>query len=63
MLFRVRPRPVNAASGRNPIVDSTCESASGEIYYVEAKFGTSGLTAAQRLAANALGDQYQVAMG
>jgi len=56
-------RPVHAASGRNPIVDSTWESASGEIYYVEAKFGTSGLTAAQRLAANAFGDQYQVAMG
>jgi hypothetical protein len=28
--------------------------------YVESKFGTAGLTAAQRAAANALGDAYQV---
>ena len=46
--------------GFRTIVDSTWESASGDLYYVESKFGTAGLTAAQRLAANALGDQYQV---
>ena len=46
--------------GFRTIVDSTWESARGEVYYVESKFGTSGLTAAQRQAANALGEQYQV---
>ncbi len=46
--------------GFRTIVDSTWESASGVRYYVESKFGTSGLTAAQRLAANALGDAYEV---
>jgi len=32
----------------------------GAIYYVESKFGTSHLSAAQRLAANALGPAYHV---
>lgn len=31
-----------------------------EIYYRESRFGTGGLIAAERLAAIALGDQYQV---
>jgi hypothetical protein len=46
--------------GFRTIVDSTWESASGEIYYVESKFGTGRLTAAQRTAAKALGDAYHV---
>jgi RHS repeat-associated protein len=46
--------------GYRTIVDSTWESRGGATYYVESKFGTSGLTAAQRRAANALGDQYRV---
>jgi hypothetical protein len=46
--------------GLTTIFDSVWESASGEVYYVESKFGTSGLTAAQRAAANALGDAYHV---
>lgn len=46
--------------GLSTIFDSVWESASGETYYVESKFGASGLTAAQRAAANALGDAYQV---
>jgi hypothetical protein len=41
------------------VFDSVWQSSSGEIYYVESKFGTAGLTAAQRAAANALGDAYQ----
>jgi hypothetical protein len=40
--------------------DSVWQSARGEIYYVESKFGTRGLTVAQRAAANALGDAYRV---
>jgi RHS repeat-associated protein len=40
--------------------DSVWESSSGDIYYVESKFGKSGLRAAQRVAQNALGDAYHV---
>ncbi len=46
--------------GTRAIPDSAWRSLIGQIYYVESKFGTSHLTAAQRLAANALGDAYQV---
>ena len=46
--------------GLSTVFDSVWQSSSGEIYYVESKFGTAGLTAAQRAAANALGDAYQV---
>jgi RHS repeat-associated protein len=45
--------------GLTTVFDSVWDSGEG-IYYVESKFGTSGLTAAQRAAANALGDAYQV---
>jgi RHS repeat-associated protein len=41
-------------------VDSAWYSWSGTAYYVESKFGTSGLTRAQRVAADALGDAYRV---
>jgi len=41
-------------------VDSVWQSASGMTYYVESKFGTAGLTAAQREARSGLGDAYQV---
>jgi hypothetical protein len=46
--------------GLSTVFDSVWESLSGATYYVESKFGTSGLTAAQRAAQNALGDAYQV---
>lgn len=40
--------------------DSVWESLSGARYYVESKFGTSGLTSAQRAAQTALTDNYHV---
>ena len=46
--------------GFSTIPDSTWQSLSGDIYYVESKFGTSGLTSAQRIARDALGDAYVV---
>lgn len=46
--------------GFRTIVDSTWRSIGGTTYYVESKFGTSGLTAAQHAAANALGNAYHV---
>jgi RHS repeat-associated protein len=46
--------------GQTTIVDSVWRSITGATYYVESKFGTSGLTAAQRRAAQALGDAYHV---
>jgi RHS repeat-associated protein len=46
--------------GQRTIVDSTWRSLSGATYYVESKFGTSGLTAAQRAAQRAVGDAYHV---
>ncbi len=46
--------------GLTTTFDSVWDSSSGARYYVESKFGTSGLTAAQRAAANALGNAYQV---
>lgn len=46
-----------SVAGRRPIPDYTYSSAGGTIY-VEAKFGTSGLTSAQRAAANALGNSW-----
>jgi len=56
-------RQISAAdqglNGLTTVFDSVWE-AGGQTYYVESKFGTSGLTSAQRLAANALGDAYQV---
>lgn len=42
------------------IVDSTWRSRSGSTYYVESKFGTAGLTRAQREASRAVGDAYRV---
>jgi RHS repeat-associated protein len=46
--------------GQRTIADSTWDSLFGNRYYVESKFGKSTLTSAQRAAAKALGDQYQV---
>jgi len=46
--------------GQTTFVDSTWRSFTGATYYVESKFGTSGLTAAQRRAAAAMGDAYRV---
>ncbi len=46
--------------GLTTIADSQWQSILGDIYYVESKFGTAGLTSAQRAAAAALGDAYQV---
>src|SRR5262249_28188751 len=48
--------------GQRSIADRTWDSlfGFGDRYYVESKFGTSSLTSAQRAAAKALGDQYQV---
>lgn len=45
--------------GLTTIFDSVWE-ADGETYYVESKFGTSGLTDPQALAQDVLGDSYQV---
>ena len=42
------------------VADSAWRNLSGNMYYVESKFGTSGLTSAQRAAQAALGDAYQV---
>jgi hypothetical protein len=46
--------------GFTTIADSAWLGADGVAYYVESKFGTAGLTAAQRVAQRALGDLYQV---
>jgi RHS repeat-associated protein len=46
--------------GLTTIADSAWVGADGVAYYVESKFGTAGLTAAQRVAQRALGDLYQV---
>lgn len=46
--------------GQRTIVDSTWRSLSGSTYYVESKFGTAGLTSAQRAASNAVGNAYHV---
>jgi RHS repeat-associated protein len=46
--------------GFRTVVDSTWRSSNGAIYYVESKFGTAGLTSAQRTAARALGGTYHV---
>lgn len=46
--------------GLSTVFDSVWTSSSGELYYVESKFGTAGLTSAQRAAARALGDSYHV---
>ena len=48
------------ALGLSTRFDSVWQSANGTTYYVESKFGTSGLTAAQRVAQTALGDAYHV---
>jgi len=56
----IAPRNTATIAGFTTEVDSTWMSLRGEVYYVESKFGTSGLTAAQRLARNALGDAYHV---
>jgi hypothetical protein len=42
------------------VADSYWQSLNGTRYYVESKFGTSGLTPAQRRAAAALGNAYRV---
>ena len=46
--------------GLSTVFDSVWQSFRGTTYYVESKFGTSGLTAAQQAAQNALGSAYQV---
>ncbi|MCX2836405.1 RHS repeat-associated core domain-containing protein [Microbulbifer thermotolerans] len=46
--------------GQRSIADSVWQGRNGSIYYVESKFGTSGLTKAQRAAQRALGGAYQV---
>jgi len=46
--------------GFSTIADSAWKNASGALYYVESKFGTSTLTKAQRTASNSLGSAYQV---
>ncbi|AEG02518.1 RHS repeat-associated core domain-containing protein [Methylomonas methanica] len=46
--------------GQTTIADSAWIGRNGSTYYVESKFGTSGLTRAQRAAQKALGDSYQV---
>ena len=46
--------------GQRTIADSAWQSLSGATYHVESKFGTAGLTSAQRAAANALGNAYHV---
>jgi hypothetical protein len=47
-------------SNLNTVADSQWTSLFGKNYVVESKFGTSTLTAAQREAQNALGNQYVV---
>jgi len=54
-LGRQRPIP-----GTTSIADSAWASGSGAIYYVESKFGMSGLTAAQRAASKVLGSAYHI---
>lgn len=54
------PRSSASIPGQSTLVDSTWRSITGRIYYVESKFGTSGLTSAQRRAAQAMGDAYRV---
>ena len=49
-----------SVQGFTTIADSAWQSVSGALYYVESKFGTAGLTAAQRVARDALGDAYRV---
>lgn len=46
--------------GMTTIADSAWRSANSVGYYIESKFGTSTLTAAQRLARDALGDIYHI---
>ncbi|WP_321166292.1 RHS repeat-associated core domain-containing protein, partial [Luteimonas huabeiensis] len=46
--------------GYRTVVDSTWRSWRGATYYVESKFGSSGLTAAQRAAQRGVGDAYRV---
>jgi RHS repeat-associated protein len=46
--------------GQRTIADSTWRARDKTIYYVESKFGTSGLTKPQRAAQRSLGDSYQV---
>jgi hypothetical protein len=46
--------------GYSSIADSAWQSLSGDLYYVESKFGMSTLTAAQQAAQAGLGDAYQV---
>ena len=47
-------------SGLKTVVDSAWRGFDGAIYYVESKFGTAGLTAAQRIARSVLGSAYHV---
>ena len=46
--------------GLTTIADSAWLSRNGAMYYVESKFGTAGLTRAQRIAQRVLGDMYRV---
>ncbi|HRP34618.1 MAG TPA: RHS repeat-associated core domain-containing protein [Gammaproteobacteria bacterium] len=46
--------------GQRSVADSVWQGRNGSTYYVESKFGTSGLTNAQKAAQRALGGAYQV---
>jgi RHS repeat-associated protein len=46
--------------GQRTIADSAWRARDNTIYYVESKFGTSGLTKAQRAAQRSMGDGYRV---
>ncbi len=46
--------------GFRTVFDSVWGDLNGLTYYVESKFGTAGLTAAQREARDILGDAYHV---
>jgi RHS repeat-associated protein len=57
---QIAARNTATIPSQTTLVDSTWRSITGRIYYVESKFGTSGLTSAQRRAAQAMGDAYHV---
>jgi len=59
-LNRLVETQTRSIPGQRTIVDSTWRSIRGITYYVESKFGMSGLTKAQRAAQQAVGDLYHV---
>ena len=46
--------------GQRSVIDSAWRARNGSAYYVESKFGTAGLTAAQRATQRGLGSSYHV---